>query len=54
MEKWKVFKDSKTGKEFCAYTIRGTFAGEEEDTKKLTAAINNIPQEQITVTIETR
>ena len=28
-ELWKVFKDSKTGKELCAYTIRGTFDGEE-------------------------
>ena len=28
-ELWKVFKDSKTGKELFAYTLRGTFEGEE-------------------------
>ena len=35
MEKWKVFYHN--GKELCAYTLNGSFEGEEEATKALLA-----------------
>lgn len=52
MEKWKVFYLN--DKELCAYTMHGTFDGEEEATKGLLAYENNASVEQITVKIETR
>ena len=53
-EKWLVFRDSETGRELCAYTIRGTFAGERQETIKQLAADNGIKPERITTTLETR
>ena len=53
MEQWAVFRDRETGRELCAYTIRGTFPGERAATVELLAAENGIPQEQIVMTIET-
>lgn len=52
MENWKVFRIN--GKEKCAYTIRGTFDGEEEATKELLAAENGCAVEDIAVSIERR
>ena len=52
-EPWVVFTDP-TGKELCAYTVEGTFAGEMRSTKKLLAAEHNIAVEDITVAIQQR
>ena len=46
-EEWLVFKDKDTGRELLAYTIRGTFPGEKEDTIEQLAFDNGIPREQI-------
>jgi len=54
MEKWKVFVNKDTGRELCAYTIRGTFPGEEAATIEQLAFENGIEPEQIAVRIETR
>ena len=54
MEKWKVFKDSKTGKELAAYTLRGTFPGEEQGTIELLAGECGIDPARIEVTVEER
>ena len=54
MEKWIIFKDRETGRELCAYTIRGTFAGEQEATIEQLAHEKGIAPERITVTIENR
>ena len=54
MEFWKVFRDSDTGRELCAYSVRGTFDGEEESTKALLSFECSIPVEQIAVMIEKR
>lgn len=54
MEFWKVFRDSDTGRELCAYSVRGTFDGEEESTKALLSFEYSIPVEQIAVMIEKR
>lgn len=43
MEKWKVFYLH--DKAVCAYTIRGTFAGEEKATKELLAYENGVLEE---------
>lgn len=53
-EQWKVFYNSETGAELCAYTIRGTFDGEEDDTRALLAHEKGIPAEQIKTRIENR
>ncbi len=53
-ELWKVFYDSKTGEELGAYTIRGTFDGEEQDARELLAFKKGIPAEQIRTEIERR
>lgn len=53
-EEWKVFRDSTTGKELAAYTLKGTFPGEEQNTKELLAAERGIDPGQITTTIEKR
>lgn len=50
MEKWKVFRLN--GKELCAYTIYGTFDGEEQATLELLAEENNCKMSDIVVTIE--
>lgn len=52
MEKWKVFYYQE--KELGAYTLEGTFAGEEEATKELLASENQIAVEDIKVVIEER
>ena len=52
MEKYKVFYYE--GKELCAYTLYGTFEGEEEATKELLASENDIAVEDIEVVIEER
>ena len=51
-EKWLVFRHD--GKEICAYTLRGTFPGERDETIKLLAHEKGIPAEEITCTIENR
>lgn len=53
-EQWKVFYNSETGAELCAYTIRGTFDGEEQATRELLAHEKGIPAEQIKTRIESR
>ena len=52
MEKWKVFYYE--GKELGAYTLEGTFYGEEEATKELLASENGIAIGDIEVVIEER
>ena len=52
MEKWKVFYYGE--KELCAYTLRGTFEGEEETTKEALASENKIDVNEIKVVIEER
>lgn len=52
MEKWKVFYYK--GKELCAYTLYGTFEGEEQATKESLAAENKIDINDIKVKIEER
>lgn len=49
---WKVFYHN--GKKLCAYTMEGTFAGEEEATKKSLAYENGINVEEIKTVIEER
>ena len=51
---WKVFREKETGRELCAYTIRGTFPGEEEATAELLAFENGLKPDQIEITIERR
>lgn len=53
-EYWKVFYNKKTGKEYAAYTLRGTFAGEEESTIEILAAENNVDKKEIKTRIEKR
>lgn len=53
-EQWLVFRDRETGRELCAYTIRGTFPGERRETIKLLAAEEGIAEERIETAIETR
>ena len=53
-ELWKVFYNSKTGAELCAYTIRGTFDGEEQATREQLAHEERIPADQIETRIESR
>lgn len=52
MEKWKVFYYNE--KELGAYTLKGTFDGEEEATKELLANENGIAVEDVEVIIEER
>lgn len=54
MEKWKIFKDSTTGQELTAYTIRGTFPGGEQDTVELIAAEYGMEPARIVTAIEER
>ena len=53
-EYWKVFYNEKTGEEYTAYTIRGTFEGEEEATAELIAAEKGIDRMEIKTKIERR
>ena len=52
MEQWKVFYID--GNEVCAYTLYGSFAGEEQATKELLASENGVNINDIIVKIETR
>ena len=52
MELWKVFYNRNTGEEYAAYTIRGTFEGEAEETARLIAAEKNIDRADIVAKIE--
>ena len=52
MEKWKVFYHGE--EELGAYTLEGTFEGEEDATKELLASENGITVEDIKVVIEER
>lgn len=54
MEEWKVFTDKDTGRELCAYTIRGTFPGEEAATIEQLAHEEGIAPNRISVKIERR
>ena len=51
-EEWLVFYHD--GKEICSYTIRGTFAGEKEETIKLLAYEKGIPEQEIVCAIVKR
>lgn len=53
-ELWKVFSDRDTGAVYAAYTIRGTFDGEEEATRELIAYEKGISVEQVIVTVKAR
>jgi len=52
MKLWKVFKIN--GKEKCAYTLEGTFDGEEQATKESLAYENGCAVEDIAISIERR
>lgn len=54
IELWKVFYNRKTGETYAAYTIRGTFDGEEEATREMLAAEKGISQADILTKIERR
>lgn len=54
MEQWLIFKDKQTGRELCAYTLRGTFPGEREATARMLAAENGISESRIETRIEAR
>lgn len=54
MEKWKVFRDKDTGEELAAYTIRGTFEGEEKATIELLAGELGIDPKRIVTSVERR
>ena len=53
-EAWKVFRDKATKKELLAYTLQGTFKGEEENTIELLAAERGMDPENIETHIEER
>lgn len=50
MREWKTFRLN--GKLLFAYTLKDTFAGEEEDTLKLLAYEHNCEVEDIAVSVE--
>ena len=50
-ELWKVFYNRKTGEEYTAYTLRGTFQGEEEATAELIATEKGIDRADIATKI---
>lgn len=54
MKEYIVFRDKKTGRELCSYSVSGTFEGERQATIELLASEQGIPAEQIKVTIERR
>lgn len=51
---FKVFTNAKTGEELFAYSLYGTFKGEEEETKAILAYENAIDEENISVKLERR
>lgn len=53
-ELWKIFYDSKTGEELGAYTLRGSFDGEEQATRELLAHDKGIPVDRIRTKTERR
>ena len=52
MKLWKVFYLN--GKELMAYTMLGTFAGEEQATKEMLAYDHNVSVDDIEVKVEER
>lgn len=52
MEYWRIFKLN--DKELCAYTLKGTFAGEKQETIELLAQENNVGINEITTEIMLR
>lgn len=54
MELWKIFYNRNTGEEYAAYTIMGTFEGEEEATAELIAYEEGIDRAEIESRIEKR
>ena len=52
-EPWVVFTDP-TGKELCAYTVRGTFSEEYIETQKLIAAENGLQVKDVLANIVLR
>lgn len=54
METWKIFYSRSTGEELTAYTIRGTFEGEEEETRRLLAHEKGIDPADIETRTERR
>ena len=53
METYIVFYDP-TGKELCAYTAQGTFAGELQSTRELLAYENGFEPQDIKIKAENR
>lgn len=51
---WLVFQDANTGKELCAYTVRGTFPGEQAATVELLAHEHGLQPDAIRATVEYR
>lgn len=49
-----VFTDINTGKELCAYTLRGAFSGEMQATKEALALENHISIDEIEVKAKIR
>lgn len=54
MRIWKVFKDKRTGRELCAYTLPQSTPDEEETTIALLCFEEHLKPEQIAVSIEKR
>ena len=52
MREWVVFYHER--EELAAYTLRGTFAGEATETKKLLAYERGVSEDEISVVIEKR
>lgn len=52
MKKWKVFYLN--GKELMRYTLKGTFAGEEQATKEMLAYDHGVSVEDIQTKLEER
>lgn len=50
---WVVFKN-KTGEEILSYTLKGTFVGEMDETKKLLAYDKGISLDDITTEIQVK
>lgn len=53
MKDWIVFR-TKEGKELAAYTVNGTYVGEEKDTIDLLASEHGIPADDISISLEMR
>ena len=53
-EPWLVFRDKETGRELCAYTVRGSFPGEARATAEILAEENGLTPDQISISTERR